>query len=428
MSLHEIGTQQRDALFQLWKAEAKRAELERLAPDNRTTKLRTAAEQAAAREAQVASLQAGVHKALAEARSLTELPQSAAFVPSETANHPVHEHQRSVEQVGLALQSLRQSSVALADARAVARAVRLRRLRALTIAAISFMVISMMSLYLLATSMQRAQREARAATQHAPTEWAQATIETRHGIQRTEQAVLVVRQQAQGIEVVIRNADWRQVVSDFGGVAMALVPAGCFVMGSEDGDPDERPAHVVCFEEPFWIDVTEVTKEQYIEPGWESGSTSTSSTHPHSGISWDEAMAFCAYRNARLPTEAEWEYAARGPDGLIYPWGNAFIPGNAIWNASGSTSVGSLQSGTSWVGALDMSGSMWEWVADWYGEYPPESQVDPKGPDIGQERVLRGGSWFSQDAAHLRATNRSSSDPARESYINGFRCARSYNQ
>mgnify|MGYP000591045855 CR=1 FL=1 len=148
---------------------------------------------------------------------------------------------------------------------------------------------------------------------------------------------------------VTRNADWTPYTEEINGVLMALVPAGCFMMGSTDEQidyamtlypyaersqfEDEQPAHEVCFEEPFWIDVYEVTNEQFAAFGGEARRTSyrTESDRPREQITWTEAAAFCERRGMRLPTEAEWEYAARGPDSLIYPWGNEFVADNAVY-------------------------------------------------------------------------------------------------
>ena len=125
---------------------------------------------------------------------------------------------------------------------------------------------------------------------------------------------------------VTQNEDWTPIERDFDGVAMVLVPAGCFMMGYEDGDDDEGPIHEQCFSTPFWIDKYEVTNAQFKRF---AGLADTQSQwldedHPRENITWDEAQQFCVLRGARLPSEAEWEYAARGPNNLIYPWGNAF--------------------------------------------------------------------------------------------------------
>jgi formylglycine-generating enzyme required for sulfatase activity len=127
---------------------------------------------------------------------------------------------------------------------------------------------------------------------------------------------------------VISNGEWEPYIQEFDGVKMALVQAGCFMMGSEDGESTEKPVHEVCFDEPFWIDVYEVTNELYGSAAsgnntWGNycGSRSRFDDQPRICINWSETAAYCESHGARLPTEAEWEYAARGPDSLRYPWG-----------------------------------------------------------------------------------------------------------
>jgi formylglycine-generating enzyme required for sulfatase activity len=220
------------------------------------------------------------------------------------------------------------------------------------------------------------------------------------------------------MEGVLSNAEWAPVAQDFDGVPMALVPAGCFMMGSNEYS-NEQPIHEVCFEEPFWIDVYEVTNGQYGSPGQWSGDNL-----PREAVDWFDAVAHCESRGARLPTEAEWEYAARGPDGLVYPWGNEFVSDYAVWNTSHTANVGSRPGGVSWVGAYDLSGNVWEWVADWYGTYSSEAQVNPTGPGSGDYRLLRGGSWDSIGYPYvLRGAIRDFFDPDITYNTYGFRCA-----
>jgi formylglycine-generating enzyme required for sulfatase activity len=230
-----------------------------------------------------------------------------------------------------------------------------------------------------------------------------------------------------GFEPVAHNADWEPVIQDFDGVEMALVPAGCFMMGSNDYS-DEQPIHEVCFDAPFWIDVYEVTNGQFGSAASDCTDWSSDENQPRICVDWYEAVAHCEARGARLPTEAEWEYAARGSDGLVYPWGNEFVPDNVAYyaNSGGQTAnVGSRPGGVSWVGAYDMSGNVWEWVADWYGAYPGEAQVNPTGSGSGSSRVLRGGSW-TLDALNLCGAYRERGNPDGAGVDVGFRCARDY--
>lgn len=223
---------------------------------------------------------------------------------------------------------------------------------------------------------------------------------------------------------VTRNADWTPVIQDFDGFQMALVPVGCFMMGSEDGDEDEQPVHEQCFDAPFWIDVYEVTNAAYGSEGAFSGAN-----RPRERVTWFEARDFCQQRGARLPTEAEWEYAARGLDSLIYPWGNDFVGENVIYAGSGRegpAEVGSRPGGVSWVGAMDMSGNVWEWTSSLYRDYPYNAEDGRESnSDDNNARVLRGGSW-SFNNYRVRAAFRSRDDPSfMYSYL-GFRCVRPY--
>jgi formylglycine-generating enzyme required for sulfatase activity len=246
---------------------------------------------------------------------------------------------------------------------------------------------------------------------------------------------------------VTRNADWTSYVEEINGVRMALVPAGCFMMGSTNEQIGyamrlfgqgaqrswflgEHPAHRVCFDRPFWIDVTEVTNGQYGGAHPDCAEYSSGDNQPRVCVTWEEAQAYCQSRGARLPTEAEWEYAARGPDGLIFPWSNTFDGDLVVWNTSAAADVGSEPEGVSWVGALDLSGNVWEWVNDWYSRayYGTlgDEVINPQGPDSGEDRVIRGGSWFNYDAVSLRNTARGWSDPSLPLHYIGFRCALSY--
>ena len=254
-------------------------------------------------------------------------------------------------------------------------------------------------------------------------------------IQATQNAQVAATQtrKANPNPAVVRNADWTPVERDFDGVTMVLVPAGCFDMGSNNGQDDERPIHEICFDEPFWIDKFEVTNEQYGSAGCEEFSSEPD--QPRNCVNWFEVSDFCEARQARLPTEAEWEYAARGPDSLVYPWGNEYDAALALgrndpnYIGIGTTPVGSRPAGASWVGALDMSGNVWEWTSSLYEDYPYNPadgrERDTGGDSIDIRRVLRGGS-FEGTARILRSAGRLWLHPnGGISHGIGFRCARS---
>ncbi|MBI4674246.1 MAG: SUMF1/EgtB/PvdO family nonheme iron enzyme [Chloroflexi bacterium] len=227
---------------------------------------------------------------------------------------------------------------------------------------------------------------------------------------------------------------------------MVFVPAGIFRMGSSDLDTDasddEKKQHTVSLN-TFWIDQHEVTNAQYRQcvdaNGCQPPSMTSSSTrstyygnpqydnYPVIYISWYAASRYCEWAGKRLPTEAEWEKAARGTDGRIYPWGNDFDANKLNSDDGGKrdiTTVGSYPSGRSWSGALDMAGNVWEWVNDWYERayYDNSPRDNPKGPATGQARVLRGGSWISQPV-NTRAAFRHVRGSDESNYSSGFRCA-----
>jgi formylglycine-generating enzyme required for sulfatase activity len=227
---------------------------------------------------------------------------------------------------------------------------------------------------------------------------------------------------------ITTNSQWVQVIRQYDGVDMVLVPTGCFMMGMASATPEEAPVHEVCFNENFWIDRTEVTNAQFGSSGCFAGPD-----HPRECVSWLDAQAFCQSRGGRLPIEAEWEYAARGPDNFLYPWGNTFNAEHVVYdeNANGQTaSVGSKLGGASWVGALDMSGNVWEWTATIYDQlrFPyPFSFTDGRNTEIieGDSLVLRGGSWRNTPF-DVRATFRGRADSSLEFSWGGFRCVRAY--
>lgn len=211
-------------------------------------------------------------------------------------------------------------------------------------------------------------------------------------------------------------------------VPMMLVPAGSFLIGAAPQTDDEHFGVLTRFDQPFWIDRTEVTQADFDRLGGVKAQPNrfVGDQRPVEQITWFEARDFCASRGARLPTEAEWEYAARGPAEWDYPWGYVWNPRKATWNSGGTLTVGSWPTGRSWVGALDMSGNVWEWVSSLYQPYPYNSN-DENISDIDTRRVLRGGGWSNQSTDILRSGYRSSYSPGSTSVVIslGFRCARS---
>ena len=256
--------------------------------------------------------------------------------------------------------------------------------------------------------------------------------------------------------VLTTNDEWTPYIREFDGVEMALVPSGCFLMGN---DPDaanggDADGGRQCFNEPFWIDRYEVDNTQFteflnsndnqdatgdeyldsdtednrihyvddrwaVEPGYED--------HPVIEITWFGALEYCNWRSGMLPTEAQWEYSARGVEGLTYPWGNEWNADNTVWNRSGSAATGSILPGSSWIGALDMSGNVWEWTSSPGNNYPFNTfNEDLNNRDIA--RVLRGGSWNYYDPDYLRSASRIYFNPDVTRLYWGVRCARSFEQ
>jgi formylglycine-generating enzyme required for sulfatase activity len=256
------------------------------------------------------------------------------------------------------------------------------------------------------------------------------------------------------------------------GMVMVYVPAGTFRMGSSQEDIDaaldmcqrnsgsgeclrewfenEYPQHAVKLD-AFWIDRTEVTKAQYHqcvragrcdEVHCATGLDPRHDDQPAACVDWSHAEAYCRWAGARLPTEAEWEYAARGPDGNIFPWGDSFDPARLNYCDANCTyewrdaeyddgykmtaPVGSFEAGASWCGALDMAGNAWEWVADWYEDdyYARSPASNPQGPDVGQGHVMRGGSCY-YFASYVRSARRTMIFPSTGETNNSgsFRCA-----
>jgi formylglycine-generating enzyme required for sulfatase activity len=248
-------------------------------------------------------------------------------------------------------------------------------------------------------------------------------------------------------------------VSSVDNMVLVFVPAGEFKMGSARlDDPqtldEEIPQHII-YLDAYWIDQTEVSNAQYalcVASGSctkpkDNISLSRSSyygndqyaSYPVIFVSWSQATTYCNWAGRRLPTEAMWENAARGPDGRVYPWGNTFDGTKAnycdinctdAWKDIGyddgyidTSPVGDYPAGASVYGALDMSGNVYEWVADWFEPYSRIRQVNPVGPLSGSEHIMRGGSW-GDDSSHIRAAVRSHTNLPDSANFIGFRCAR----
>ena len=255
--------------------------------------------------------------------------------------------------------------------------------------------------------------------------------------------------------------------TDAAGVGQVWVPAGTFRMGTDAaaiaalsaaGPPawvatefaSEAPAHDVRLTTGYWIDTDEVTNAAFAafkdaggytnralwsDAGWTwLGRRIVSQlpltclgdapTLPRLCVTWFEAEAYATWRGGRLPTEAEWEYAARGPEAAVYPWGEAFDAARAnVVGSVGPMPVGSYPTGASWVGARDMAGNAMEWVADWLDPayYAKSPASDPTGPPTGTIKVEKGGWWGSNPFAARSAYRHYEDPPTYQDHHIGFR-------
>jgi len=257
---------------------------------------------------------------------------------------------------------------------------------------------------------------------------------------------------------------------------MVKISAGQYFMGSDqkDAQANEKPSHNVKLD-AYCIGLYEVTARDYktcsddgkcrragTEVEWPgitkkqreiyaavctAGEVSRAD-HPINCITWEMASTYCKAQGGRLPTEAEWEYATRGPDGRVYPWGDD-DPTAAHLNACGTecvkwgkehgealealysaddgypttAPVGKFAKGRSRFGPYDVVGNVWEWVADWYGDYDATDKTNPAGPPSGEKKVIRGGAWNGSYASWLRPSFRFAQVPNAKSHGIGFRCA-----
>jgi len=247
--------------------------------------------------------------------------------------------------------------------------------------------------------------------------------------------------------------------NDKDGAEMIWIPAATFTMGSaaDVGDANERPAHQVMLT-GYWIYQNDVTVAQYRafctatvhkmpkfpsneyswkgKIGWDDPSLQL---HPIVNVSWTDAKTYADWAGMVLPTEAQWEYAARGLMEKNFPWGGKSAKNNISdgWNTTmcanennsykvgiSTWPVGSFPAGVSWCGANDMAGNVWQWCADWYRyEYTAAAVVDPTGPDKGTRRVLRGGSWINGNTYDFRTASRHVDYLSDYNVLIGFRCA-----
>ncbi len=223
--------------------------------------------------------------------------------------------------------------------------------------------------------------------------------------------------------------------------AMVLIPAGEFQMGSprDIGEDDEHPQHSV-YVNSFFIDITEVTQANYERVMGKNPSHFKGTNLPVEKVTWSEAQAYCQALGKRLPTEAEWEKAARGKNNSVFSWGNEVTSqgGNYCdkqcekkWKSDrfddGHSNTAPVKSyAPNDYGLFDMGGNVYEWVKDWYHKdtYKKSPYENPKGPESGKFKVMRGGSWDVSPAV-LRNAYRSGLAPDFRSYSVGFRCAKS---
>lgn len=244
-----------------------------------------------------------------------------------------------------------------------------------------------------------------------------------------------------------RNADWQPIIATFADLPLpqmtfCLVPTGQFMMGNAEGHADnEAPPHEQIMTTPYWIAQYPITNAQWalgvkarvVSPPRDGGlmwhSDPTMATAPVVGISWLQVVAFAKWLGCRLPTEREWEFAARGIDNWLYPWGNDWREEACVWfgNSGGKPrDIYSHPEGASWVGACHMSGNVWEWCSSAYKPYPyriddgRESRFDKREV----ARILRGGSWYYTHPSTLTTTCRSYVEAEFSTDVDGFRLVR----
>lgn len=255
--------------------------------------------------------------------------------------------------------------------------------------------------------------------------------------------------------------------TDAKGIAQVYVPPGCFMMGSSEEQLEaaqklnppswtkqttiyEKPQHEVCLTKGYWIDQYEVSNaafDAFVKDGgytkleyWsEKGAAwlkrqdvsklpvaceDTSDNHPRVCVTWYEAEAYAAWRGGYLPSEAQWEFAARGPESRIYPWGDEWDAAKAnVLDSKGLTAVDAYPDGVSWVGAYDMAGNAMEWVNDWLSStyYAKSPKDDPTGAETGSKKVEKGGWWGSNPYVARSAYRHFEDPPTYQDHHIGFR-------
>ncbi len=255
--------------------------------------------------------------------------------------------------------------------------------------------------------------------------------------------------------------------TDAKGITQVYVPPGCFMMGSSDEQLEaaqalnppgwakstaiyEKPQHEVCLTKGYWIDQYEVTNAAFDAFVADKGYTTseywskegaawlkrqdtsklpvacedTEADHPRTCVTWYEAQAYAAWCGGSLPTEAQWEFAARGTESLAYPWGNEWDAAKAnVLDSEGLTAVGAYPDGVSWVGAYDMAGNAMEWVQDWLSSkyYATSPKDDPTGAETGTKKVEKGGWWGSNPYVARSAYKHFEDPPIYQDHHIGFR-------
>ncbi len=226
----------------------------------------------------------------------------------------------------------------------------------------------------------------------------------------------------------------QEIIGPDGG-PMVWVPPGEFMMGSDDPNHRARPVHSVCLTRGFWLGKFEVTRAQHRRfcertgrpfpderPDWDE--------HPARYVNWHDAVAYCDHYGLHLPTEAQWEFAARGPQSWWYPWGFEWDSASLNYTEHRdperrTSPVGRFSAGVSWCGAFDLAGNVAEWCADWYEEdyYGLSPVEDPPGPETGTSRVLRGGSYHLSGDYDWYSARRDDRPPTDLAPTTGFRVA-----